>query len=254
MSLPADSTPHSPPDPEQLRQEVERAAEFYYHSPQQLGIDNRTKRLVLERCLPYVVGPRILELGYVDGEWTRALRAPDRQIEVVEGARRHVEHARQAFAQAPDVRIHHCLFQEFLCQEPFHTIVAGDMLRYLDDPLSFLRQCRDWLHPGGRLIATVPNGRSLHRRIGSYLGLEGQPMASNQRDREVGNRRSYDRFEFRHLLQQSGYTIREVRGCFLKPLSSSQMENWDDDLLRAFLEVGNELEDYCWFLYGICDR
>ena len=34
--------------------------------------------------------------------------------------------------------------------------------------------------------------------------------------------------------------------------SSEQMEDWPDDLLRAFLEVGDELEDYCWFVYAVC--
>jgi hypothetical protein len=32
------------------------------------------------------------------------------------------------------------------------------------------------------------------------------------------------------------------------------MEGWDDALLRAFLMIGDELEDYCWFLYAICAK
>lgn len=239
---------------EAIAQEVNRAAEHYYHTPLQLGIDNRTKRFVMERCLPLVRGPRILELGYIDGEWTRELLAPDRFIEIVEGAQRHVDHARQEFASASNVVVHHCLFQEFDTQQKFDTVIAGDMLRYLDDPLDFLRRSREWLVEGGRFIATVPNGRSLHRRVGSYMGMEPQPMAPNQRDKEVGNRRSYDRYEFRQILVEAGFKVLEVRGCFLKPLSSLQMEHWDDQLLKAFLEIGNELEDYCWFLYGICTR
>jgi hypothetical protein len=30
------------------------------------------------------------------------------------------------------------------------------------------------------------------------------------------------------------------------------MADWSDVMLRAFLDVGNELEDYCWFLYAVC--
>ncbi len=69
-----------------LRAEVERAAQHYYHSPQQRGIDNRTKRFVIERCERYLKGPRVLELGYVDGEWTDALLAKKFHVDVVEGA------------------------------------------------------------------------------------------------------------------------------------------------------------------------
>ena len=55
------------------------------------------------------------------------------------------------------------------------------------------------------------------------------------------------------MLGSSGYAPRLVRGCFLKPLSSAQMETWSDELLRAFAEVGEELQDYAWFLYAVAD-
>ena len=51
---------------------VERAAGHYYHSEQQLGIDNRTKALVMERLVPHLQGPAVLELGFVDGMFTDA--------------------------------------------------------------------------------------------------------------------------------------------------------------------------------------
>ena len=46
----------------------------------------------------------------------------------------------------------------------------------------------------------------------------------------------------------------EVRGCFFKQLSSAQMADWQEPLLTALYEMGNELEDYCWFLYAVCAR
>ena len=110
------------------------------------------------------------------------------------------------------------------------------------------------MNDDGRLIATLPNSRSLHRRIGALMNLESTPVQANQRDQEVGNHRGYDRYEFRHLLLEGGLEIEMLRSCFLKPLSSAQMEGFSDQLLRAFLDVGDELEDYCWFLYAICRR
>jgi 2-polyprenyl-3-methyl-5-hydroxy-6-metoxy-1,4-benzoquinol methylase len=237
-----------------LRAEVERAAQHYYHSPQQRGIDNRTKRFVIERCERYLKGPRVLELGYVDGEWTDALLAKKFHVDVVEGAAAHVEHARGRFSGQPSVRIFHKLFQEFEADGAYDCIVAGDMLRYLPEPVAFLRKTRGWLKDDGVLVATLPNSRSLHRRIGAFMGLEPSPTSLNQRDRQVGNRRSYDREEFRMLLEEGGFTVRALHGCFLKPLSSAQMEGWDDKLLRALLRLGDELEDYCWFLYAVCGK
>ena len=234
-----------------LRREVERASGHYYHTPQQQGIDNRTKSFVIEKCRPHIVGPVVLELGYVDGSWTDDLRRMDLEVDVVEGAARHVEHAREKYDGDSGVRIFHSLFQEYEPSRGYDTIIAGDMLRYLESPVDFLSRCTNWLNPGGRLVVTVPNSRSLHRRVGAFMNLEANPTEANKRDLEVGNRRSYDRYELRSQLMQAGLDVLEVRGCFLKPLSSSQMADWDDCTLRAFNALGEELEDYCWFLYAV---
>lgn len=235
-----------------LRAEVERAAGHYYHTPLQVSIDNRTRRFVMSAALPYVRGPRVLELGYIDGLWTDHLVDRKLEVDVVEGAQRHAKHARERYAGMPEVRIFHTLFQEFVPNRRYDSVLAGDMLRYLDDPEGFLRTARSWIAPDGVLIATLPNSRSLHRRIGALLGMEANPTAANDRDREVGNRRSYDRFEFRELLTRSGFRVDVLRGSFLKPLSSAQMADWSDDLLRALADMGEELQDYCWFMYAIC--
>ena len=240
---------------DEIRQEVDRAAGHYYHSDLQKGIDNRTKQFVIQRCLPEVRGPHLLELGYIDGEWTRQLLELECQtLDVVEGAQNHVEHARETFGGDARVSVHHCLFQEFQPQRRFTTIIAGDMLRYLSDPIEFLKQAGSWLEPGGRIIVTVPNGRSFHRRLGAYMKMEASPMDANKRDQEVGNQRTYDRYTLRAELAATGLDVLEVRGCFFKPLSSAQMADWQEPLLTALYEMGNELEDYCWFLYAVCAR
>lgn len=234
----------------QAHDEVERASRHYYYSAAQLGIDARTKALVMERCLPWVRGPRVLELGFVEGAWTDALLRLDFRVDVIEGASRHVDFGRRKYEAETRVRIFHALFQEFETTEQYDTVLAADMLRYLPDAEAFLKQVQRWLAPGGRLVVTIPNRRSLHRRIGVAQGFEPSLDEPNARDREVGNRRSYDRYELRRLLLDSGYEVEILRGAFLKPLSSAQMEQWSDELLRALLEVGDELEDYAWFLWA----
>ena len=86
------------------------------------------------------------------------------------------------------------------------------------------------------------------------MGMERTPDEPNARDREVGNQRSYDRYVLRDVVERAGFKIVDLRGCFLKPLSSAQMQDWPDDLLRAFQLIGDELEDYCWFLYALATR
>jgi trans-aconitate methyltransferase len=246
--------PNSPAENDALaatRAEVERASHVYYHTPLQLGIDNRTKRFVIERCEPFVCGPRVLELGYIDGTWTDVILGKGWSVDVVEGATGHVAHARQRYGGLKQVRIFHQLFQEFRPDQRYETILAADVLRYIPDAAGFLRELSQWLAEGGRLIATLPNSRSLHRRIGTLMNIQRTPTDANARDSEIGNLRSYDRYEFRQLLLEAGYEVNELRACFLKPFSSLQMQDWSDDMLRAFLQIGDELEDYCWFMYAV---
>jgi len=226
----------------------------YYYSAQQQGIDRRTKRLLIERCAPFLSGPAVLDLGYVDGDWTDMVLCRNGSSDIVEGHEDHVRRAHERYDGRADVRIFHARFEEFAPDRRYNTIIAGDILRYVHEPVAYLHKLGGWLVSSGRLIITVPNSRSLHRRVGSLMGMEAHPAAPNSRDIEVGNLRSYDRYDLRREIITAGLRILQLRGCFLKPLSSVQMMDWSDDLLRAFLEVGDELEDYAWFLYAICCR
>lgn len=224
----------------------------YYYSALQTGIDRRTKKFIVDECLEFVTGAKALDLGYVDDMWSGALLARGFAVDIVEGADVHVAKARDTYRGNGRVRVFHDLFADFRPDAQYDVIIAGDMIRYLDDPRDFLAGARKWLSPGGRLIVTVPNSRSMHRRIGTLMNIEQHPEQANARDVEVGNRDSYDRYKLRALLSESGWNIVTLQGAFLKPLSSAQMADWPDDLLRAFHEMGRELQDYCWFLYAVC--
>lgn len=233
------------------RTAVESAAGHYYRGPVQAGIDNRIKRLLIERCLQHVRGRRVLDLGYIDGTWTDALLDHGHLVDIVEGASAHVAHARERYTGQSGVQVFHALFEAFEPDGLYDSVVAGDMLSCVDDPVDLLRRAARWLLPGGVLVATVPNSRSLHRRIGSLMQVEATPAEVNQQYRAVGNRWSYDRYLLRHQLSEAELEVVTVRGCFLKPLPSDQIQGWDDDLLRAFLAMGDELEDYCYYIYGV---
>ena len=174
--------------------------------------------------------------------------------DVVEGSQRHVLAATERYKGNEQVRIIHSMFSEFVPDTSYDTIIAGDILRYITDPVEFLRRLASSLATNGVMIITVPNSFSLHRRIGTLMRLEDHPCDANARDRQVGNLRTYDRYRLRSEILKAGLSIAELRGCFLKPLSSAQMQDWDDRLLRALLEVGDELPDFAWFLYAICNR
>jgi SAM-dependent methyltransferase len=41
--------------------------------------------------------------------------------------------------------------------ERFDTVVAGQLLEHLDNPVRFLKDCYDILNPGGRVVLSTPN-------------------------------------------------------------------------------------------------
>ena len=226
----------------------------YYFSPQQQGIDRRLKNLVTKRCLPYLKGDYVLDIGFVDGLWADPILNYGWDLDIVEIDSAHVKEAETLYGERRNVRIIQSSVQGFVPDRRYNSIIAGDVLRYIEDPVQFLRRLGTWLAPGGCAVVTVPNSRSLHRRIGTLMGMESHPEASNSRDVSVGNLRGYDRYKLRNELQRGGLKIIELRGCILKPLSSYQMMDWSDELLQALLEMGDELEDYAWFLYAICSK
>lgn len=239
---------------QEIAQRVNQSSQNYYFSEQQRGIDNRIKKLMMLQLLPYIRGDRVLELGFVDGMFTDVMLRHGLRVAILEGAAKHVNYARKKYEREKNITITHDYFETFDTQDKFNTILAGDMIQYLDDPVSFFSKSRSWLRDDGVVLVTTPNSRSFHRRIGSYLGISTHPGKVTSHEQATGNIMMYDQYQLRDVLIKSGLCVHFVKGCFLKPLSSRQMEAWDDSLLNAFLQIGNELGEYCWFLIAYCTK
>ncbi len=67
--------------------------------------------------------------------------------------------------------------------------VCSEVLEHVDDPTAFLKQARNYLSPGARLIVTVPGG----------------PMSAF--DRHIGHRQHFNRAKVRSILERAGYSV-----------------------------------------------
>lgn len=234
------------------QEQLDKASAHYYYT-ERMSVDNRLRRFMIKKCLPYSKGPNVLELGFMDGQWTEEFLNIGYKIDIVEGAARQWEVANRLYKRNKAVRVFHSLFEDFVPDTKYNTILAGGMIKHLPDPKNFLINIKNWLSTDGILIATTPNGGSFHRRVGTYMGILSEPMELTYTDRQVANLRVYNRYTFRKELEQGGWKVKILKGAVLKPVSTDLMTHWSDELLEALDQMGEELQDYCWYIYAICE-
>ncbi len=197
-------------------------------------------------------GRSCLELGPAEGQMTPLLLDAFERVVLVEGSAVFAEALKNRFADAVVV---HALFEDFAPEEQFDTIVIGNVLEHVDEPRALLAAARDWLAPDGRLLASVPNAHSIHRQAAVLLGLLDDEHAFSEADVHHGHRRVYDPDSLRADVLGAGLSIEVFGGYWLKPLSNAQIEeSWSDELLDAYMTVGERYPDIAAQLYVVATR
>ncbi|WP_082668515.1 class I SAM-dependent methyltransferase [Tepidimonas taiwanensis] len=190
-----------------------------------------------------------LELGPAEGLMTDLLLDICDDLTVVEGAK---EFCDAIEARHPGVRVINALFEEFTPERKFSNIILGHVLEHVEDPVKVLKKAAKWLAPGGRILAAVPNSRSIHRQAAVIMGLLPYEEALNNADRHHGHRRVYNPETLRRDFHLAGLSIEVFGGYWLKPVSNSQIEsNWTPEMLDAFMALGERYPDIAAEIYVI---
>lgn len=232
-----------------MNDELTRLATIASDSRYAEGVNLDTVRYSFRIFERHLRGTSILEMGPAEGVMTRLLVATGKVLTVVEGS--------GAFCQAiaarhPDVDVVHSLFEDYAPTRLFDNIVLGHVLEHVEDPAAIVRRAAQWLAPGGRILAAVPNSRSLHRQAAVIMGLLPVESALNEMDRHHGHRRVFDPESFRHCFVDAGLTIEVFGGYWLKPLSNRQIEaTWTPVMLDAFMQLGERYPDIAGEIYVV---
>ena len=222
---------------------------------QQISLQSRYSAGVMEPAIDYcfrilerhLKGDSVLEMGPAEGVMTELLATTGKSVTIVEGSALFCESLRQ---RLPGIRVVHALFEEFEAEGRFDTIVMGHVLEHVSDPVDLLRRTRDWLKPGGRIFAAVPNARSLHRQAAVIMGLLPQEDALNEADLHHGHRRVFNPESFRAAFTQAGLQVDVFGGYWLKPLANSQIEShWTSTMVDAFMQMGERYPDIAGEIY-----
>ncbi len=173
----------------------------------------------------------------------------------------------QAFAEA--ARSHHPTSPELLviggfleqviseviarCIAPPDLIICASVLHEVDDVSEILEPLRILGKEGGILHVNVPNSNSLHRQLGSAMGIISNPGALSERNVHFQQFRVFNFASLSSTLRDAGFSIIESGGCFLKPFSHAQMEQLPfltPELLDGLYRLGRELPEIATEIYA----
>lgn len=184
---------------------------------------------------------KILEMGPAEGTMTGQLVEAGYDIEALEGSPEFAELLRKKF---PGLKVHVELFEAFSCEPTYDIILLGHVLEHVDDPSSILARAKTWLKPGGKIICSVPNCRSLHRQAAVIMGMIETEQAMSEKDIHHGHRRVYGPETLRADFAKAGMNVDYFGGYWMKPISDNQIEEqWTSEMLEAFMLLGERYPD-----------
>ena len=193
-----------------------------------------------------------LELGPAEGLATASLVGHFADLTCVEGAEVLCAALRQ---RHPAIKVECSLFEEYEPGRTFDNVVLGHVLEHVEDPVAILSRVKSWLGANGRVFATVPNARSLHRQMGVVMGLLASEHSLNAVDLHHGHRRVYDPESLRRDFRASGLRIELFGGYWIKPVANHHLEaHWTPDMIEAAMVVGERYPDIAAEIYVVAER
>jgi 2-polyprenyl-3-methyl-5-hydroxy-6-metoxy-1,4-benzoquinol methylase len=190
-----------------------------------------------------------LELGPAEGLATDLLVNHFDDLTCVDGA--------EPFCQAlatrhPKARVACSLIEQYEPGRTFDNIILGHVLEHVENPVPVLARVKTWLTPEGRLFASVPNARSLHRQMGVVMDLLETEHSLNALDRHHGHRRVYDPESFRNAFRGAGLTVEIFGGYWIKPAANAHLEaHWTPQMIEAAMVVGERYPDIAAEIYVV---
>jgi glycosyltransferase involved in cell wall biosynthesis len=152
----------------------------------------------MARVLRPHLGDTVLELGAGIGNIAGRLMARRLQYVATEKDTLYLHALRNRFLRTPNVSVLKLdpeRPEEFLeAGGPFDTVLAVNVLEYVQDPGAVIQSAHDSLTPEGSVVVVVPQGPSLYGTL----------------DQTLGHRRRFSQIELRTLFEQHGFEIQRV--------------------------------------------
>lgn len=205
-------------------------------------IDAYCANLDVKKVLSFVKGNLVLEMGAGSGYYTEECIKTFGHSYIVDASSKLLIEAKNKYLNS--VTCFESYFEEFTPPDnlKFNAILATHVFEHFEDTVLVLKKAINWLAPHGRIIITVPNAESIHRKLAVKMGLQKSIYDLSARDKEVGHVRVYDLDKLKeHVSQAGGYKIVLESGLFLKTVHLGLMKDYSDDLLKALFDISEEI-------------
>ena len=138
-------------------------------------------------------------------------------------------------------------FEDFETNEKFDIIVLGFILEHVDNPVQILKHYKKFLAPNGKFFITVPNAKSLNRRLGYSAGFLQNINELSENDLEQGHKRYYTIKSLTEEINQVNFIIEKMEGIYLKPFTTKQILSLqlDKKIIDSMCTVGIEFPELC---------
>lgn len=152
--------------------------------------------------------------------------------------------------------------ETFKLNQKFDTINMTNLLEHVDSPVKLLKNCKEHLNKGGRIIAQVPNSLSITRRLGVLMDLIDSTNDISDKERYFyGHQRVYTLKTLERDFKKAGLKIVESGGILYKPLPNedlykiycSKTETEKELFMQALIEFGKDRPNECAQIY-VCAR
>lgn len=231
--------------------EQKRLNEIAADSTYSSGVNEYMVKYSGELFLRNMTEGSVLEMGPAEGVMTDILIKHFDDYTVVDGAKIFIDRLKERY---PNIHGEVACFEDFEPGRKFNNIILGHVLEHVENPVGILEKSRSLLIPGGYIIAAVPNCNSIHRQAAVKMGLLSYVNELNEADLHHGHRRVYSYQELISDFRQAGLNIKKSGGYWLKPLSNRQIEeNWTEDMIRAFMELGEQYPDIAAEIYIVAE-
>jgi len=122
------------------------------------------RRLIAEHRLglirPWTRSGPWLDVGCAAGDFIAAAERAGSPVEGIDASAEAVERAR-----ARGLNVRRAGVETFRPESRYQTVSAFDLIEHLLDPRAFISGLADWLAPGGILVMTLPDVRSIYPRL-----------------------------------------------------------------------------------------